>query len=59
MLTDVLLASIAPSRMASAMNSCRGMPSEHRMSVILPYEGSAMDKTTVEYLNMVMKVRLA
>lgn len=46
----MLLAFIAPSKMVFAMHLCRGTPSEHRMSVILPYEGSAIGKSNMEYL---------
>lgn len=42
MLTVVLLASTAPFRMASAMNSCKGTLLGRRMSGILPYSGQDM-----------------
>lgn len=42
MLMDVLLASTAAFRTASAMSSCRGMLSGRRMSEILPCSGRDM-----------------
>lgn len=39
MLTAARRGSTAPSRMAFATSSCRGTPSEHRTSGILPYSG--------------------